>query len=107
MMTSDVDSYHMAPLWGTEYDGSTGKYYNCRLDMGVIEAMGANLIRLYDWDPRNDHIRFLDFCQKNNGIVVLFSVSNYLDQGLSNWKENIPALIKSFSKPYGSDYHPA
>ena len=64
--------------------------------------MSIELIRLYDWDPRNSHEDFLDAC-KNLGIGVLVSVSNYNlrpDQGLPRMKEAIPALIRSFSNKH-------
>jgi hypothetical protein len=72
-----------------------------------MQAMGVQIIRLYDWDPRNDHIGFLDQCLKH-GLKVLVSVSNWFLQpggGLYKAGEHIPKLIESYSK--GKDYHPA
>jgi hypothetical protein len=78
----------------------------CRYDIHKMYLMGVELIRLYDWDPRNRHEAFFNTCQDLH-IGVLVSVSNYNlrpDQGLPNMKKAIPDLIKSFSK--GADYHP-
>jgi hypothetical protein len=68
--------------------------------------MGVEVIRLYDWDPRNRHDKFLDNCHKF-GMGVLVSVSNYnlLSAQMPNMNKAIPALIQSFSKD--GDYHPA
>ena len=69
--------------------------------------MGVELIRLYDWDPRNGHQYFSIKC-KNIGIGVLVSVSNY---NLSPtkvchvWKRQYRRLSGLFRT--GTDYHPA
>ena len=42
-------------------------------------TMGVEVIRLYDWDPRNPHKSFLTGCHNEN-IGVLVSVSNYFLQ---------------------------
>ena len=79
----------------------------CRADLPKMYTMGVEVIRLYDWDPRNAHDLFLDACH-NEKIGVLVSVSNYFLQpggGLPDMNKQIPALIQSFSQ--GSDYHPA
>jgi len=74
--------------------------------------MGVNLVRLYDWEPRNYHKRFLDRCLAHD-IKVLVPVSNYFlkpDEGYPNRLTLIPDLIRSFSngeQNNGSDYHPA
>jgi hypothetical protein len=79
----------------------------CRADLPKMQTMGVEIIRLYDWDPRNPHDLFLDACHNEN-IGVLVSVSNYFLQpggGLPDMNKQIPALIQSFSQ--GGDYHPA
>jgi hypothetical protein len=79
----------------------------CRADVPKIQTMGVEVIRLYDWDPRNTHDLFLDACHYEK-IGVLVSVSNYFLQpggGLPDMDKQIPALIQSFSQ--GGDYHPA
>jgi hypothetical protein len=68
--------------------------------------MGVQLIRLYDWEPRNDHRKFLDLCQKL-GLKVLVGVSNYFlqpGQGYGNMTSHIPNLIRSFAAG-GNNYH--
>jgi hypothetical protein len=115
---SDTAANYIGPLWSEYYQSSTGSTCQtqvpnppptspCRNDLYRIQTMGVDLIRLYDWDPRNNHQNFLDDCQKR-GIGVLVSVSNYFLQpggGLPSMNQQIPALITSYSK--GSDYHPA
>ena len=74
--------------------------------------MGVNLLRLYDWEPRNYHKRFLDRCL-TFGIKVLAPVSNYFltpGQVMNNRQQLIPQLLNSFSngeQNNGTDYHPA
>jgi hypothetical protein len=111
---SDNAADYVAALFGVNYSNSVkdwcqhmGNMQNCRHDIDNMYTMGVELIRLYDWDARNNHQKFLDQCQQA-GIGVLVSVSNYNlrpDQGLPRMKEAIPALIRSFSN--GTDYHPA
>jgi len=74
-----------------------------------MKDMGVEVIRLYDWDPRNDHHPFLDLC-RTQGIGVLVSVSNWFLQpggGLPARDANSEALIRSFSNQAGTDYHAA
>lgn len=112
---SDIAYDPMTPLWGTNYKSSKGSACGgagnaqCRNDLQTVHGMGANLVRLYDWEPRNHHLNFLNYCD-NLGIKVLVPVSNYFvkpDQGLPNRDNLIPALIKSFSNADGTDFHPA
>lgn len=103
---SDIAYEPMAPLWGKTYTSSTGSYCaQGRNDLQTLKDMGVSLIRLYDWEPRNKHLTFLNACA-DAGIHVLAPVSNYfLKEGFSNRENLIPSLINSFSD--GSDYHPA
>lgn len=112
---SDIAYDPMEPIWGDSYTSCTGSSCNltspnkARNDIQTLEEMGVQLLRLYDWEPRNKHLKFLDYCLQH-GIKVLAPVSNYFvkpDQGLNNMHELIPALIKSFSNKEGTDFHPA
>jgi hypothetical protein len=105
---SDVAYKPMEPLWGKSYTSTTGSSCpNGRDDLATIKSMGVELIRLYDWEPRNIHIDFLDYCVEL-GIKVLAPVSNYfLLDGFASRDTLIPNLIKSFSNAAGTDYHPA
>lgn len=111
---SDIASYNMKPLWGPTFSPADGpdsnKTFKGRNDIAQLAGIGVNLIRLYDWDPRNDHIPFLDHCN-NFGIRVLVPVSNYNFGIYGNkpppMKESITNLIKSFSNREGKNYHPA
>jgi len=113
---SDTSADYIAPLHGAYYQNSVKQWCHdqgmsgpqpCREDIGRMHSMGVEVIRLYDWDPRNSHHVFLDKCQ-TLGLGVLVSVSNYnlkSGEGLPNMDKAIPALIQSFSKD--GDYHPA
>ena len=104
----------MEPLWGASFTSRSGTTYRFgRNDLRTLDAMGVNLLRLYDWEPRNYHKRFLDRCL-TFGIKVLAPVSNYfLTPGLKVMKIGsnlIPQLLNSFSngeQNNGTDYHPA
>jgi len=103
----------MEPLWGNSFTSRSGiTYPRGRNDVQKLQSMGVNLLRLYDWEPRNYHKRFLDRCLAH-GIKVLAPVSNYFltpGQGYENRANLIPALIRSFSnreENNGTDYHPA
>lgn len=108
---SDVGGYNMRPLWGDSFTPiggpDAGKTFQGRNDIANLAKMGVNLIRLYDWDSRNNHIPFLDYCHQYR-IKVLVPVSNYNLGAYGpapDMTESITGLIKSFTKNY--DYHPA
>ena len=109
---SDVAYNPMTPIWGNSYTsegGSTcGSSPACRDDVNTLQNdMGVTLIRLYDWEPRNLHLNFLDYCH-SHGISVLVPVSNYfLLGGFDDRSTLIPKLIDSFKNADGTDYHPA
>lgn len=112
---SDVAYDCMTPVWGKEYTSKSGSHCDlngpnkARNDIQTLADMGVKLIRLYDWEPRNNHLNFLDYCNSFN-IKVLVSVSNYFvkpDEGLNGRDEQIPKLINSFSNREKTDYHSA
>lgn len=108
---SDMAGYNIKPLWGDSFSPIDGpdadKIFKGRNDLNNLKSLGVNLIRLYDWDPRNNHIPFLDYCHKL-GIQVLVPVSNYNLGAFGlppDMTDSITSLINSFSS--GKDYHPA
>jgi len=108
---SDIASYNLRPLWGDSFTPvggpDAGKTFNGRNDIAKLAQLGVNLIRLYDWDARNDHIPFLDYCHQFK-IKVLVPVSNYNLGAYGpapDMNDSITGLINSFSRHY--DYHPA
>jgi len=107
---SDIAYNPMQPLWGSDYTSSNGmEFPGGRKDLKTMDTMGVNLVRLYDWEPRNEHLKFLNQCQ-NLGIKVLAPVSNYFlirGQGFEQRKALIPQLIKSYRNADGTNYHPA
>jgi hypothetical protein len=109
---SDIAYDCMEPLWGESFQSMSGVTYNGRKDLQKLKDMGVNLIRLYDWDPRNHHTKFLNRCSEL-GIKVLAPVSDYFltpGQGYEQRRMQIPNLLASFSNTgneSGNDYHPA
>ena len=106
---SDIAYDPIAPIWGTSYTSSTGSSCDkCRNDLQTLQDMGVNLIRLYDWDARNKHWNFMDYCF-DMGISILAPVSNWWLINFGNYdKSLIKNLIKSFlNKKDGTFYHPA
>ena len=102
----------MEPLWGSSFTSRSGRTFQGRNDFQTLKQMGVNLLRLYDWEPRNFHKRFLDKCV-DLGIKVLAPVSRYFlnpNQGFPDRRNLIPKLIQSFSNGEtnnGTTYHPA
>ena len=109
---SDIAYTCMEPLWGRSFRSKSGMTYCGRDDLLTLKEMGVNLLRLYDWEPRNYHKRFLDRCLEF-GIKILAPVSNYFlspGGGYNNRATLIPTLLNSFSngeENNGTDYHPA
>ncbi len=110
---SDIASNNLKPLWGkafTPIDGpDKADIFMGRDDIGGLKDIGVNIIRLYDWDPRNDHLPFLDYCH-SNGIKVLAPVSNYNLGAYGKAPDmdtSIKSLIESFSDKKKKGYHPA
>jgi hypothetical protein len=105
---SNIAYNPMEPLWGRGYM-SAGHAIPGRDDLRTMKTMGVTLVRLYDWEPRNLPLNFLEYCNQL-GMKVLAPVSNYFlirGQGFENRKTLIPALIRSYRNAAGSDYHPA
>lgn len=102
----------MTPLWGERYTSSTGTSCGtggaaCRNDLDTMRLMGVELLRLYDREPRNKHMNFLNNVYVRN-MHVLAPVSCYfLGGGFNDRETQIPALIRSFANPAGTDYHSA
>jgi hypothetical protein len=72
--SSDFCTNDFKALWGKNGDGVG------RQDLKHIsEDLHANFIRLYDWDPANDHGAFLDTAA-SYGIKVAVPISNWFLQ---------------------------
>lgn len=106
---SDIARRQMGSLWGTQSYLSQSCEPSCRNDMKTIKDMGINLIRLYDWDPRNDHSQFLDHAH-DLGIKVVVPISNWLPtQGPDTWDKEVPNYFRhgNFGNRDNNDWHPA
>ena len=111
---SDVAYNPMAPLWGNGFTSASRTRFPGRDDLQTMKLMGVTLVRLYDWEPRNIHLDFLNYCHQL-GIKVLAPVSNYflnpdpnpINGGFRMRETHIPNLIRSYRNAAGTDYHPA
>jgi len=106
---SDIARKQMGSLWGTQSFLTNSCAPDCRNDLQTIKNLGINLIRLYDWDPRNDHSQFLDYANSLN-IKVVVPISNWLPKQSSTvWDEQVPGYFSSrnFGNKAGTDWHPA
>lgn len=106
---SDIARKQFGALWGTRSYLSQGCPRECRNDLQTMANMGINLIRLYDWDPRNDHSQFLDHAHAL-GIKVVVPISNWLpQQGPQVWDSQIGDYLKhgNFGNASESDWHNA
>lgn len=106
---SDIASRQAGSLWGTQSYLSVSCEPFCRNDLKTMKDMGINMIRLYDWEPRNDHSKFLDHAH-DLGIKVVVPISNWLPrQSAITWAEQIPNYFKhgNFGNAQGNDWHPA
>jgi hypothetical protein len=106
---SDIARKQTGSLWGTQSYLAQSCAPDCRNDLQTIKNLGINLIRLYDWDPRNDHSQFLDYAH-SLGIKVVVPISNWLPkQGADTWNNELPAYFRygNFGNRTGTDWHPA
>ena len=106
---SDIARKQMGSLWGkTSNLRQQDCEPHCRDDLQTMKAMGINLVRLYDWDPRNDHSQFLDYAHSLN-IKVIVPISNWLATNPQYWADQMPSYFTSrnFGNSTGRDWHPA
>jgi len=106
---SDIARKQTGSLWGAQSYLSQSCDPHCRNDLKTMKDMGINLIRLYDWDARNEHNQFLDHAH-DLGIKVIVPISNWLPmQGSDIWARDLPAYFRhgNFGNRDGSDWHPA
>lgn len=105
---SDIARDQCGALWGntTNLHESSS---NCRKDLQTMKNdMGVNMVRLYDWDQRNDHSKFLDMCN-DLGMKVVVPISNWLPQNPEFWDAQVSNYFNStnFGNSDGSNWHPA
>lgn len=106
---SDIARKEAGSLWGKQSYLSQSCGSDCRDDLKTIKAMGINLIRLYDWDTRNNHRQFLDYANSLN-IKVVVPLSNWIStQGSAIWNRDVGAYFsnRNFGNQAGTDWHPA
>lgn len=108
---SDLARKQFGSLWGTQSYLKQSCQPDCRNDLQTMKDMGINLVRVYDWDLRNDHRQFLDRAQ-SLGIKVIVPISNWLVNNPQYWDEQIRGYLKpgNFASTSGGampDWHPA
>lgn len=105
---SDSARSQMGSLWGTQSYLKESCAPYCRNDLKTMKDMGINLIRLYDWDPRNDHSQFLDYANSLD-IKVVVPISDWLPRNPQFWDEQVPNYLKygNYGNKAGTDWHPA
>lgn len=101
------DNPSMAAPYGDYYTAAYGAL--AARDLPKIRALGANVIRIYGWDPAADHTAFLDACY-NGGVEPIFVLVNrWIDPG-TNWASTaaVDAIRQQFLQlDAGLGQHPA
>lgn len=107
---SDIARSQTEALWGNQTLLTNGTNDMCRNDLLTIQnILEANLVRLYDWDPRNDHSQFLNYCNAL-GLKAVVPISNWLaTQNATVWQAQLPNYFssKNFGNANGTNWHPA
>lgn len=107
---SDIARSQLGSLWGDRsYLAQASCEPYCRNDLKTMKDMGINLVRVYDWDARNDHKPFLDYAH-SLGLKVIVPISNWLPCHPEHWQEGVKDYFneKNFGTggPNGN-WHPA
>ncbi|MBE2215225.1 MAG: hypothetical protein IAE82_15235 [Opitutaceae bacterium] len=78
-------------------------------DLPNLRALGANVIRIYGWDPAANHTAFLDACY-NGGVDPIFVLVNRWIDPSTNWSSTaaVDAIRQQFVQlDAGLGAHPA
>jgi hypothetical protein len=78
-------------------------------DLPNLRTLGANVIRVYNWDPAADHRAFLDACY-NGGVDPIFVLINRWIDPATNWSNAgaVDAIRQQFVQiDAGLGSHPA
>ncbi|HWV87745.1 MAG TPA: hypothetical protein VNZ62_20005 [Capillimicrobium sp.] len=65
---TDFANADFTELWSSSGSG--------RGDLAAIQSLGANLIRLYNWNPQRNHLPFLNEAHQR-GLRIVVPISNY------------------------------
>lgn len=67
-------------------------------DLPQLRAMGANVLRIYGWNPTADHTAFLNRCY-NNGDHPLYVLVNYWVDPATDWTnaKTVKAISTNFT----------
>lgn len=82
--------YNPTPIGDNGSRSPNGDYYTSAYsaiwdrDLTQLRAMGANVIRIYGWNPTADHTAFLNRCY-NNGDRPIYVLVNYWVDPNTDW----------------------
>jgi hypothetical protein len=107
--------YNPTPIGDNGSRSPNGDYFTSNYaalwdrDLPQLRAMGANVIRIYGWNPTADHTEFLNRCY-NNGDRPLYVLVNYWVDPATDWTNsrsirNITNNFTNIENRLGS--HPA
>lgn len=96
--------YQPTPIGGNPAaDQNRGDYFTReyaaihRRDLPNLRALGANVLRVYNWDPAADHREFLDACY-HGGVDPLYVLVNRWIEPDTRWSDTraVDALTRDF-----------
>lgn len=96
--------YNPTPIGENGSRAPNGDYFTSQYsalwdrDLPQLRAMGANVLRIYGWNPTADHSAFLDRCY-NGGDRPLYVLVNYWVDPLTAWTNlsAVQALTANFT----------
>jgi hypothetical protein len=101
------DNPSTTPPYGDYY--TAGYAALAARDLPNVRALGANVLRIYGWDPAADHRAFLDACY-NGGVDPIFVLINRWIDPATNWSNTtaVNAIRQQFVQiDAGLGAHPA
>lgn len=96
--------YNPTPIGDNGSRSPNGDYYTSNYsaiwdrDLPKLRALGANVIRIYGWNPTADHSAFLNRCY-NNGDHPLYVLVNYWVDPATDWTNTkaVKAITSNFT----------
>ncbi len=101
------DNPSVAPPYGDYYTAAYGAL--AARDLPLLRQLGADVIRVYGWDPAADHTAFLDACF-NGGVDPVYVLVNRWIDPATDWSDS--AAVDAIRQEYlamdaGLNNHPA
>jgi hypothetical protein len=89
------DNPAQAAPWGDYYTMNYRDIYE--RDLPNLRRMGANVVRVYSWDPNASHTDFLNKAYNNNRDTIYVLVNRWIDPN-SDWSN--PAVVDAIKNEY-------